>query len=198
VAKRINASFIIGMAAGAFAMFMLLVVAAVGLTIAYPALQKASIEKLEEDLEAPPVPGTVSADFDWQLTALDETELALEDLKGEVIFVTFWKPDCPFCAAEMESIQALHDIIAEDGVQFVCATAEKNREGAKTFAEEYVVTMPLYTYEGSTPSVYKHRLTPAAFIIGRDGNIAWKQEGAAKWDDDVMVQYLRGLLVKEV
>jgi peroxiredoxin len=198
VGKRFDSSFLIGMAAGVAATLILLIVAAAGLAFAYPSLRKAAIAETEKNLEAPPLPGTVQADFNWQLTALDGTSLSLESLEGDVIFVTFWSPECPYCVAEMGSIQGLYEIIAEDGVRFVCATSDKYRAGVETFAEEYAVTVPLYTYEGGAPEVYKHRVTPAAFIIGRDGRIAWKHEGAAKWDDEVMVQYLRGLLVKEV
>ena len=186
--------FVIGMAFGSFLTIVLIVVASVA---AYPALYKYSLKKNEEKLAAPPIPGTVAADFDWNLAGLDGEALDFSTLKGEVTFVTFWSPECPFCVIEMGYIQELYDTISEEGVVFVCATAETYREDAKEYAAERGLTMPLYTYEGGAPAIYKHRITPAAFIIGRDGKIAWSHEGAAKWNDDTTVQFLRGLLIKD-
>jgi cytochrome oxidase Cu insertion factor (SCO1/SenC/PrrC family) len=96
VGKRFDSSFLIGMAAGVAATLILLIVAAAGLAFAYPSLRKAAIAETEKNLEAPPLPGTVQADFNWQLTALDGTSLSLESLEGDVIFVTFWSPECPY------------------------------------------------------------------------------------------------------
>ena len=186
--------FLIGMALGSFLTIVLLVGASV---IAYPFAYKYSMKKNEENLTAPPVPGTNDADYDWKLKGIDGEALDLASLKGEVIFVTIWSPECPFCVIEMGYIQELYDVIAEEGVVFVCATSDKYREETKTFASERGMTMPLYTYEGGAPATYKHRITPAAFIIGRDGKIAWSHEGAAKWNDESTVQYLRGLLIKK-
>lgn len=181
---------LIGMALGSFLTILLLAVASVG-------LYKYGVNSNEAKLVAPPLPGMVDANYDWNLLGLDGETLDFTSLKGEVIFVTIWSPECPFCVIEMGYIQELHDKIAPEGVVFVCATSDKYREETKTYAAERGLTMPLYTYEGGAPATYKHRITPAAFIIGRDGKIAWSHEGAAKWSDDSTVQYLRGLLIKK-
>ncbi len=188
--RFVDGKLIIGMALGSFLTVVLLVVASI-------VLYQYGLNKNEEKLVAPPVPGTIAADFDWKLTSLDGDALDFSTLNGEVIFVTFWSPECPFCMIEMGYIQELYDAIAKEGVHFVCATSDKYREQSKTYAAERGLTMPLYTYEDGAPAVYKHRITPAAFIIGRDGKIAWSHEGAAKWSDETTVQFLRGLLIKE-
>lgn len=182
------------MALGSFLTIVTLVVL---LAVAYGPLSKYALKKNEEDLAAPPVPGSMSADFAWTLNSLGGENLDFESLRGEVVFVTFWSPECPYCVIEMGYIQELHDAIAEEGVAFVCVTAETYGDSAREFAAERGLTMPLYTYEGEAPSVYKHRITPAAFIIGRDGKIAWSHEGAARWNDETTIQYLRGLLIKK-
>jgi len=188
--RMIDAKFLIGTAFGSFSTIVLLIVASI-------VFYQYGMNRKDAPLEAPPVPGMTAADFDWELTALDGAALSFSSLEGDVIFVTFWSPECPHCVIEMGYIQELYDVIASEGVAFVCATADKYRDKATDYAKKRGLTMPLYSYEGGAPSVYKHRITPAAFIIGRDGKIAWSHEGEAKWNDDTMVQYLRGLLIKE-
>jgi thiol-disulfide isomerase/thioredoxin len=185
-----NANLLIGIALGFVLSIVLLVISSI-------AIYRYGLQQKEAELVAPPVPGVMTADFDWDLSGLDGSALSLSSLEGDVIFVTFWSPECPHCVIEMGYIQELYDIIAAEGVAFVCATADQYRDSAKDYATKRGLTMPLYSYKGGAPAVYKHRITPAAFIIGRDGKIAWSHEGAAKWSDDTMVQYLRGLLIKK-
>jgi len=192
--RKIDAKLLIGMGLGSFLTIVLLVLAVVAITVGG---YQYALDKNEKNLKAPPLPGSMIADFDWDLSAFDGTALSFASLKGEVIFVTFWSPECPHCVIEMGYIQELYDVIAEEGVKFVCATADKYRDSAKDYAEKRGLTMPLYSFEGGAPTVYTHRITPAAFIIGRDGKIAWSHEGAAKWSDESTVQYLRGLLIKD-
>lgn len=191
---RIDARLIIGMALGSFLTVMLLIAA---IAVSYFGYYDYAMKRNEENLGAPPIPGTKAADFDWSLTSLEGEPLEFASLKGDVIFMTFWSPECPHCKIEMGYIQELYDAIAEEGVRFVCATSDKYREQSQQYIAERGLTMPFYTYEGGAPGVYKHRITPAAFIIGRDGTIAWSHEGAARWSDESTIQYLRGLLIKD-
>jgi thiol-disulfide isomerase/thioredoxin len=161
----------------------------------YMSVRFASSKQAPIKLEAPPVPGTTDADFDWKLTSLTDKALDFASLKGQVIFVTIWSPECPFCVAEMGYIEKLYEEMADEGVVFVCATPEKYAEAALEHAVRTQLSLPLYTYPGELPASYTFRITPATFIIDRNGKIAWSHEGAAKWNDDATVQYLRGLLI---
>ncbi len=188
--RIVDAKFLIGMALGSLLTIVLAVVVSL-------VLYQQGMKKSEANLLAPPVPGTLSADYDWKLATLEGNAFDFSTLRGEVVFVTFWSPECPYCVIEMGYIQKLYDEIADDGVKFVCATSAHYLEETKKYAAERGLTMPLYTYLDKAPAVYKHRITPAAFIIGRDGKIAWSHEGAAKWNDETTVHFLRGLLIKE-
>jgi thiol-disulfide isomerase/thioredoxin len=147
---------------------------------------------LESRLEVPSFPLTTLADYDWIVQSLDGQDFKMADVKGKVVFLNFWATWCPPCAAEMPSIQRLHEKLKEDGVVFVCIS---NEEASKVnqFVKEKGFTFPIYTMHGAPPLVFKTRGIPSTFILSPEGKIAYKHIGSAKWDDDKSIDFIKGL-----
>lgn len=144
------------------------------------------------DLEAPDLPAEAVAEYQWVVKTLGGEDFSLEKAKGQVMFLNFWATWCPPCVAEMPSIQRLYDEVKDTGIAFVCISQEEPSR-VKKFVDHFEYTFPVYTLKGKVPSVYATRGIPATFIVGRDGKIALRHVGSAKWDDERCVAFIKEL-----
>ncbi len=185
-------SFATGLVAGAILFFLLEVVSIAVAALIY---QKywASPEVIAERLVSPPVPSTIEADFNLNLKTLEGEPFALSDLRGEVIFLTFWYPGCSSCQAELPTIESLYEKTSTDAIAFVLAALKGSEEEAAEVVAQYNLTVPVYVMQDERPPVYASHRVPTSYIITRDGKVAFKHQGAAKWDDDTTADFLRSL-----
>jgi hypothetical protein len=51
----------------------------------------------------------------------------------------------------------------------------------------------VYFIEGKAPDAFETRSIPATFVVARNGTIAMRHIGAARWDSEEMVAFLRKL-----
>lgn len=150
----------------------------------------------ETELDAPVLPNT-QAEYDWNLYTPGGDSVPLSSMKGKVVFLTVWKPTCGVCVAELPHIQALYDEFAEEeGVAFA-AIATEGGDPLLDLIMEYDLTMPIYTYKGDRPEMYSINTVPFTFVLAPDGTVAMRYKGAARWDDDATIAFIRGLLREE-
>ncbi len=148
----------------------------------------------EKYLEAPPFPQEVAVTYDWTIQTLDGQEFNMTETKGNVIFLNFWATWCPPCVGEMPSIQRLYDTLKDkEGVVFVCVSDEES-DTVQKFVKEKGYTFPIYTMEGERPEDFQGRGIPTTFILSKDGKIAFRHIGSAKWDDQTSVDFIKKLL----
>lgn len=147
----------------------------------------------ETSLEVPPFPSGAFADYNWTVKSLDGQDFSMAQVKGKVVFMNFWATWCPHCVDEMPNIQRLYENIKDDRIAFVCISQDTSAK-AGHFVKEKGLTFPVYTLQGLPPSCFLTRGIPATFIISSDGRIAFKHVGAAKWDDEKSIEFLKGLL----
>ena len=167
----------------AFVVVLFLVVA--------PALNRYAKSKVEEKLEAPILP-TEDADFTWKLTALDGSEVPLEQFKGKTTVMTIWNPGCPVCLAELPYLQVLSDKVKDDGIAFLAVSIRQDANMA-TLLEELGVSFPVLTFleKNKRPDIFDVGAVPATFVISPQGKVVLRYRGGARWDDDSFVRYLR-------
>lgn len=141
----------------------------------------------------PPVLPTTDAEYDWPLEAFGGGPFHFSELKGKVIFLTVWRPSCPTCEAELPFLQGLYEKIQSDeAIAFVTVATEKS-DRILDLVAEYDLSFPIYTSPNERPALYQTRNVPSTFIISPEGKLVYRGIGAARWDDDAAVAYLRGL-----
>lgn len=144
-------------------------------------------------LKAPVLPST-PANFDWTLTDYQTgKEMSLSDFRGKTIVLTVWNPTCGSCKLELPHLQKLYEQVADDDNIAFMAVAIANEDKIPDLIQEYDLTMPLYTSQGDRPPEYSLGGVPSTFIIAPDGTFAVRYKGAARWDDETAVRYLKGL-----
>lgn len=145
---------------------------------------------LEGSVEASPLPPAVSADYDWTIQSLDGQDFKMTNAKGKAVFLNFWATWCSPCVAEMASIQRLYEKLKDKGVVFVCISNEEASK-VRRFVRRKGFTFPIYTMRGSPPAVFNTQRVPTTFMLSRDGRIALKHIGSAKWDDHKSVDVIK-------
>ena len=111
----------------------------------------------------------------------------LADYKGKVIFLNFWATWCPPCRAEMPDIQKLYERSPREGDKAVIVLgvaapklgSEKNEAGIKAFMDKNGYTYPVLMDKGGKLfEAYGIRAIPTTYLIGRNGNILGRVQGA--------------------
>ena len=111
---------------------------------------------------------------DFRLTLLGGGEVALSELRGQVVIVNLWASWCPPCRAEMPALQEVYEAYGELGLEILAVntTYQDSQAAAARFVEEYGLTFPIpLDQTGEVSRHYLLRALPTSFFIDRDGVI---------------------------
>jgi thiol-disulfide isomerase/thioredoxin len=142
-------------------------------------------------LKPPPVP-TTRWDYAMRARDVEGAPVAFSEFAGKVLVLNLWATWCVPCIAEMPSLARLREGTSDLGVCFACVTREDVGK-VRPFVEKQKVSLPFYMLEGELPDCFESRAIPATFILDRTGRIALRHVGAAAWDDDTVMTFVRGL-----
>jgi thiol-disulfide isomerase/thioredoxin len=147
-------------------------------------------------LPAPPYPAAAptaaASEFALGLETRDGTPFDVGSLRGKTVFVNYWATWCGPCRAEMPSIQRLYDRSRDLGIVFLVVSDEKPERIAE-YQKKNALTMPIYRSTRARPAAFETDGIPATFILAPDGRIAFRHVGAARWDDESTLAFLKGL-----
>ena len=132
-------------------------------------------------------------------------EIALSELRGQVVLVNVWATWCGPCRVEMPSMQRLYEEMSDDGFQILAvsidaAPGERDASGniggdVRAFVEEYGLTFPiLLDPAGTVQRTYQTTGVPESFLVDGDGVIRRKVAGGIEWDTPALKEQVRGLL----
>jgi thiol-disulfide isomerase/thioredoxin len=191
--QRFWTGFGSGVAAGIFGIILALALLMIVVTHEIRStLQDAGGIAAVPKLSAPPLPGLEQADYGLSLASVDGAAFDAASLRGRVVFLNFWATWCGPCRAEMPAIQRLYDRTRAHGVVFAAVSDEKSETIAR-FLKSTRYSFPCYRLTGKRPAVYQTSAIPATFILSSDGRIAFKHIGAARWDDERALAFLKSL-----
>lgn len=144
-------------------------------------------------LKPPSITHGLTAPYDWAITAPDGSEFPMESTRGKAVFLHFWGPDCPGCQAETASLNTFYEQVRDDErIAFICVALDEF-DKVTAMVDAGKVLFPAYTFDGARPAPYAQKSIPVTYLIQPDGQIAFKHEGGAKWDDEGPVNFLRSL-----
>ncbi len=139
---------------------------------------------------------------DHPLMYVDGSQGSLTDFAGDVLIVTLWQENCPFCVAEMPKLNRLNAEMRGEGVQVVALgmdqsigtiTAHLARSGLTNLRP----IMDVEKFNGTILSVENFNrmsiATPTSFIVDKSGIVVAKVWGLVDWDSEAARGYLRQL-----
>jgi cytochrome c biogenesis protein CcmG/thiol:disulfide interchange protein DsbE len=119
----------------------------------------------------------------FTLTLFDGRTMALEELRGKVVFLNFWASWCPPCRAEARMLEAAWLKYRDQGVVFLGVNIQDEEESARGFIREFAITYPNGLDRGARIAIeYGVWGLPETFFVDREGRITYKHVGALGWE----------------
>jgi cytochrome c biogenesis protein CcmG/thiol:disulfide interchange protein DsbE len=122
--------------------------------------------------DPPPLPrrGFIAPDF--SLETLDGQTIALSDLRGQVLLITFWASWCPPCREEMPAIQQVYERYRDQDFVVLAVNLQEQDAQVTAFTDRLELTFPvLIDRDGSVFDRYRVMALPSTFFVDRAGVI---------------------------
>ena len=148
--------------------------------------------RVTRHLTAPHVPVT-SWDFAMKASDLEGVEIDFASFKGRVLVLNFWATWCAPCIAEMPSLARLEEATSDLDVELACVSRESMEVVGRFIAKRGDMGVPIFLLDGDPPDCFITRGIPATFVVDKNGLIVLSHTGAAAWDADSVVGFVRGL-----
>jgi len=133
-----------------------------------------------------PAVGAKVADF--TLKTFKGTNVSLDKMlaKGPVLLVFYMGDACPVCNGQLISFQKSYPQFRKKGIQILAVSADKPDLEAKTAARDKISFtcasdpgMKVVKAWGAVMKENPPTASPAYFLIGKNGKIAWEKIGPA-------------------
>lgn len=156
---------------------------------------------------------------DLDMMTVDGSPLSLEDLKGKVVLLNFWRQNCQFCTAERRLLRKLLHDLSNSSLKVLCVNLWDNPAWIRRYAEKeagdflfttrrgesasFVAnvvkgrTMGYYVVNAAREAVYEIKGFPTTYVIDKDGRVVATHMGLVRWDNPSVIRWLSGLVDSE-
>ena len=128
---------------------------------------------------------------------MDDVEINLPDLAGQVVIVNFWATWCPPCRREMSSLEKLRRAFEGEKVSILAVNIGEEFEDVFTFLGS-VDPEPgfkvLFDHEARSMQDWAIRGLPSTFIVTPDGRVRYRAVGGREFDHPDIVTQIRAML----
>ncbi len=118
----------------------------------------------------------------FTLTDIDGNEVALNALKGKVVYLDFWATWCSPCLMQMKNSKTWKAKFKDQDVVFLYLSLDKNKTAWENFVKGndtqgiHLIASGGDVYKSQIAKLYKVKKLPAYFLIDKNGKIAFKPE----------------------
>jgi thiol-disulfide isomerase/thioredoxin len=103
-----------------------------------------------------------------------------ESIKGKIVLLDFWTTWCSFCATEAGFVDKLNHDYADKGLLVLAVNVGESKKTVNKYLAQHPRTSRVVlTDDTNLAAMYQATVYPIYVVIGRDGNIAATQRGAA-------------------
>jgi thiol-disulfide isomerase/thioredoxin len=123
--------------------------------------------------------------------------VALEDLRGKVVFLDFWASWCAPCQKSMPQLDALAKELPADRFSLVGVNVDKDTAAARKLAGKHGVAYPSASDpQGGLPARFGLETMPTAYLIDGDGVIRYVHRGFRDGDIRELRERIEKLLAE--
>ena len=120
-----------------------------------------------------------------------DREIALKDLRGQIVVLNFWATWCPPCVEEMPSLVSMQKQMKDKGVTVLAISLDEDARQYRTFLEKYKVELlTVRDPQQRSNELYGTFKFPETYIIDRQGVVRRKFIGPVDWNQPEIVSYL--------
>jgi peroxiredoxin len=103
------------------------------------------------------------------------TAKSLDDLRGYVVLLEFWRSTCSACRSAMPGIEGLRARLADDGVVLLLVSQDVTAEEARAFldGQGYDESIAVHDAAAAVRGTYNVELIPRLFVIDRQGIVRY-------------------------
>jgi thiol-disulfide isomerase/thioredoxin len=119
---------------------------------------------------------------------LNSPPLRMQELRGKVVLVDFWTFGCANCVHTLPALKRWHARYAARGLVVVGVHTpefayEREPENVKAALARFGITYPVaLDPRFGTWNAWRNRYWPAAWLVGRDGRLAFRHEGEGDYE----------------
>ena len=104
--------------------------------------------------------------------------VALDKLRGKVVYVDFWASWCGPCRRSFPWLNEMQQKYGAKGFTVVAINVDKKRADADKFLALLPANFPVvYDEAGATPSAYAVQGMPSSYLIDARGNVSYVERG---------------------
>jgi cytochrome c biogenesis protein CcmG/thiol:disulfide interchange protein DsbE len=126
---------------------------------------------------------------DFSLTDISGRKVSLSDYRGKVVILDFWATWCGPCRIEIPGFIALQNRYGSQGLAVIGVSMDDGPQPVVEFYRQFRMNYPVVMGSDKLGELYGGIIgLPTTFVIGRDGRIYAKHEGAtdiAVFQDEV-------------
>ena len=115
------------------------------------------------------------------LLTIDGETLALANLRGKPLLLTFWATTCPACRKDMPHLIELYDELSPQGLEIIgIAMSYDKPSHVLSMRNARNIPYPVaLDIDGAAAQAFGNvRLTPTSFLVAPDGRIVFHKTGA--------------------
>jgi len=104
--------------------------------------------------------------------------VALDKLRGKVVYVDFWASWCGPCRRSFPWMNEMQQKYGSRGLVVVGVNVDKKRSDAERFLAQIPATFAIvYDEPGATPSAYGVKGMPSSYLIDTQGKVTYVERG---------------------
>ena len=108
----------------------------------------------------------------------------LAEYRGKVVLVNFWATWCEPCREELPTIERLRRMMADKAFVILAVQMGGSARTAQDMAKDLGLRFPLLLDRDSRVTArWGVDTLPTTFLIGPDGEVAFRHVGEADWSD---------------
>ena len=121
--------------------------------------------------------------------------VALEALRGQVVYVDFWASWCGPCKRSFPWMNELVQRYGDKGFTVVAVNVDKKAEDAERFLAQTPARFTVvYDPPGATPAAWAVKGIPSSYLVDRGGRIVMVEQGFRDEQKPAVEQRIRDLL----
>ena len=104
--------------------------------------------------------------------------VALDTLRGKVVYVDFWASWCGPCRRSFPWMNEMQQKYGSKGLAIVAVNVDKKRADADKFLAQFPATFPIVFDEaGTSPAAFGVKGMPSSYLIDARGNVVFVERG---------------------
>ncbi len=130
------------------------------------------------------------ADFSMDFINSKGEKVAMEELRGKVVFMNVWATWCPPCVAEMPGINKLYKDVDKENVAFIMLSVDQDFQKAIDYNKSKGYDFEVYKAAGRMPQMYNSQSIPTTFVIDSGGNLVLTHMGMGDYNTKDFKEFL--------